>query len=89
MAKHLWAVYTYGKVYIWYKHSIFTYGSFSGNINTINFKIFPNHGDIYGFKRKFGKISGEGESPRRFIEISEDMLTFHLSKVNQISTTNS
>ena len=32
---------------------------FSGNLN-INFKIYPNYGDIYSFKRKLGKISWKG-----------------------------
>ena len=33
---------------------------FSGNLNITNFKIYPNYGDIYSFKRKFGKISRKG-----------------------------
>ena len=32
---------------------------FLGNLN-INFKIYPNYGDIYSFIRKLGKISGKG-----------------------------
>ena len=33
--------------------------TFSGNANTINFKIVT-YGDRYSFKWKLGKISGEG-----------------------------
>ena len=32
---------------------------FSGNLN-INFKIYPNYGDIYSFNKKLEKISGKG-----------------------------
>ena len=34
--------------------------AFSGNLNTINFNIFSNHGDIYSFKVKLDNISGRG-----------------------------
>ena len=37
--------------------------AFSGSLSTINIKVFPNH-DIYSFKRKSGKISGEGWSSK-------------------------
>ena len=30
----------------------------------MNFKIYPNYGDIYSFKRKLGKISGKGQRPK-------------------------
>ena len=38
----------------------FIENQFSGNLNIINFKIYPNYGDIYSFKKKLGKISGKG-----------------------------
>ena len=40
--------------------SIFSIASaFSNNMNTIHFKIFPEHGKIYRFQRKLNKDSGE------------------------------
>ena len=30
-----------------------------GNLNTINLKLFRNHGGIYRFRKKFKKDSGE------------------------------
>ena len=65
--------------------------AFSGNLilNTINFKIFSNHGDICSFKRKLDKISGEGYKPKGFIEIWEGVLVFHPAEVDQMSTSNS
>ena len=35
------------------------FSSFSRNVNTINMKIFTNHGKIYRFEKKFNKHSGE------------------------------
>ena len=41
----------------WVKMSKFS--AFSRNANTINLKIYPTHGGIYKFERKFTKQSGE------------------------------
>ena len=43
----------------------------SSNMNTIDLKIFPNHGGICILERKFNKISGECycKAPKGFIEI--------------------
>ena len=41
----------------WLKMPIFN--TFSRNVNTVNLKIFPNHGGTYRFERKFKKHSGE------------------------------
>ena len=35
------------------------FSAFSGNVNTINFKISFPHGRIYRFERKFSKQPGE------------------------------
>ena len=35
------------------------FNAFFRNVNTINLKIFPTHGGIYKFERKFNKHSGE------------------------------
>ena len=40
-------------------------------LDTIDLKIFQNHGGIYTFDRKFNKISGESycKTPEGFMEI--------------------
>ena len=42
------------------KYKFVVENEFSGNLSIINFKIYPNYGDIYSFKRKLEKISGKG-----------------------------
>ena len=34
------------------------FNALSRDVKTINLKNFPNHGEIYKFKRKFDKHSG-------------------------------
>ena len=38
--------------------------AFSRNVNSTNLKIFPTHGGIFKFERKFNKHSGERERER-------------------------
>ena len=55
------------------------FNAFFRNVDVINSKIFPTHGGIYKFERKFNKHSGEREtdrerdrereSPKEFMEI--------------------
>ena len=49
-----------GENFTWgHERKILVENEFSGNQNK-NFKICPNYGDIYSFKRKLGKNSGKG-----------------------------
>ena len=45
------------------------FNTFSGNVKTVNLKIFPDYDRIYRFERKFNKHSGERKNPKEFIEI--------------------
>ena len=50
-----------GESFTWgHEWKIIAENEFSGNLNIINFKIYPNCGGIYSFKRKLGKMSGKG-----------------------------
>ena len=40
------------------------FNAFFRNVDVINSKIFPTHGGIYKFERKFNKHSGERETDR-------------------------
>ena len=40
------------------------FNAFFRNVDVINLKIFPTHGGIYKFERKFNKHSGERDRER-------------------------
>ena len=44
---------------VWAWVNMLRFIALSRIVNTINLKIFPNHGEIYRFKRKLYKYSGE------------------------------
>ena len=41
------------------KLNFLNYKCIFNSLNTINYKFFHNHGEIYGFRRKFKKESGD------------------------------
>ena len=49
------------------------FNAFSGNVKTVNLKIFPDYDRIYRFERKFNKHSWERKNPKEFIEIWKDI----------------